>query len=280
MEGNNFVYIVLDSCRYDSFAKAHTPNIDRIGQAEQRYSFASWTSPSHFTLLMGQVPHSSPRRVFASEVYKTQFAQWVDRLGIPNLSFKTFVPELCLPAALKKYGYRSIARVSMPVLNPFAGLTRGFDDYSLMPNHNDFAGMVREMEFPADERRFYFLNLGETHYPYMLTDQELPKISGVHGIARGMDALLARSSDMPTEEPEFFPLETMQFLHQQQVRCVEYIDDLVGELFTKCPPHTYFIITADHGELFGEDNYFGHGPVMHEKCFEVPFVEGRLPLDA
>lgn len=277
MKGNNLVYIVLDSCRFDSFARAATPNIDRIGQAERRYSFASWTSPAHFTLLMGQVPHTSPRRVFASEVYKQQFAQWVDRLGIPNLSFRTFVPELCLPAVLKKHGYRSIARVSMPVLNPYAGFTRGFDDYSLMSNHNDFAGMVKQIEFPGGDRRFYFLNLGETHYPYMLNDRELPKISGLHGVARGMDELLSRTSDMPSEEPEFFAHETMQFLHDQQVRCVEYVDRLVGELFAKCPPDTYFVITADHGELFGEDNYFGHGPVMHEKCFVVPFIAGPRP---
>ena len=79
MAGNNLVYIILDSCRFDSLVRAKTPNMDRIGTAESRYSFASWTAPSHFSLLMGQVPHNSPRRVFASEVYKTQFAQWVDR---------------------------------------------------------------------------------------------------------------------------------------------------------------------------------------------------------
>ena len=274
---NSLVYIVLDSCRFDSFVRASTPNMDRIAPVERRYSFASWTSPSHFTLLMGQVPHTSPRRVFASEVYKVQFTNWVDRLGVPNLSFKTFVPELCLPAVLGRHGYRSIARVSMPVLNPYAGFSRGFDDYSLMANHNDFAGMVREIEFPAGEPRFYFLNLGETHYPYMLEDGELPKISGLHGVARRMDDLLAHSGDLPSEEPEFFSSQTMRFLHDQQVRCVEYVDGLVGELCDKCPSDTYFIITADHGELFGEDNYFGHGPVMHEKCFEVPFVEGRRP---
>lgn len=277
MAENNLVYIVLDSCRFDSFMQARKPNIDRLGQAERRYSFASWTSPSHFTLLMGQVPHTSPRRVFASEVYKTQFAQWVDRLGVSPLSFKTFVPELCLPIVLKKHGYRSIARVSMPVLNPYAGLTRGFDDYKLMGNHNDFAGMVSEAGFSAGERLFYFFNVGETHYPYMLSDERLPKISGLHGVARGMDGLLSRHSDTPGEEPEFFPADTMRFLHNQQIRCVEYVDGLVGELFGKSPANTHFIITADHGELFGEGDYFGHGPVMHEKCFEVPFVEGLRP---
>ena len=35
-------------------------------------------------------------------------------------------------------------------------------------------------------------------------------------------------------------------------------------------------ITYDHGELFGEDGYFGHGPIQHPKVLEVPFVEGKL----
>ena len=277
MAANHLVFLVLDSCRFDSFTRARTPNIDRLGTAQQRFSFASWTAPSHFTFLMGQVPHTSPTRVFASEVYKAQFADWVDRLGIPDLSFKTFIPELCLAGVLKKHRYHTTARVSMPVLNPYSGLTRGFDDYRLMPNHNDFAGMVRDIDFGGGDRCFHFFNLGETHYPYMLTNDRLPKISGLHGVAREMDNAMARTGDVPTEEPEFFPADTMRELHEQQVRCVEYVDALIGELFTKCPANTHFIVTADHGELFGEDDYFGHGPVMHRKCFEVPFVEGLRP---
>jgi len=35
-------------------------------------------------------------------------------------------------------------------------------------------------------------------------------------------------------------------------------------------------VTSDHGELFGEEGYFGHGPIMHEKVFEVPFIEGKI----
>lgn len=275
---NHLVFIIMDSCRYDSFARARTPNMDRIGQAELRYSFASWTSPSHYTFLMGQTPHTSPKRVFASEVYKEEFRKWVDRLAIPNLSFKSFVPYLSLPRVLKDLGYSTTARVSMPVLNALAGLNRSFDDYRLMENHNDFAGMVREADFAGRGPRFFFFNLGETHYPYMLKDAELPRISGLHGIAKGMDALMTRSSDLPEEEPRFFSLEMMRDLHAQQVRCVEYVDGLIGELIEKSPANTYFIVTADHGELFGEDDYFGHGPVMHEKCFEVPYLEGCRPV--
>jgi hypothetical protein len=163
--------------------------------------------------------------------------------------------------------------MSLPVLNPYTLLNRDFDDYRLMDDHNDFAGMVREIAFSENSPRFYFLNLGETHYPYRLAGDDLPHISGVHGVLKD----LADDSARTSTGPDFFPAEEMWRLHDQQVKCVEYIDGLLGELYARCPPNTWFIITADHGELFGEDGYFGHGPIMHEKCFEVPFVEGLRP---
>jgi arylsulfatase A-like enzyme len=272
---NHIVFIVMDSCRYDSFAAARTPNIDRLGTAERRYTYASWTAPSHHAFAMGLMPHTSPRDVVASEVYKDEFALWRDRTGHAEIAFKEFLPDLSLPKVLRQLGYRSVAKVSMPVLNKNTLLSRDFDDYKLMSNHNDFRGMVDEIEFPEDEPHYYFLNLGETHYPYMLSGANMPRVSGVHGALKAMG-----------DEPEVatkglsglagFDQAQMQALHQQQVRCVEYVDGQIGRLMAMAPTNTHFIVTADHGELFGEDGYFGHGPVMHEKCFEVPFVEGKL----
>ena len=101
---NNVVFIVFDSCRWDAYQAASTPNLDRIGQAEQRYSYASWTSPSHYTFLMGMVPHQSPKGVFASNVYRDEFALWSRRLNVPNVEFAGFVPQLSLPLLLKGQG--------------------------------------------------------------------------------------------------------------------------------------------------------------------------------
>ena len=96
----DLVFIIMDSCRFDSYQRAKTPNMDRIGAGSRRYSYASWTSPSHYTYLMGMTPHESPQAVFASEVYKGEFVKWVDRLGIDGLSFKSFIPQLSLPMAI------------------------------------------------------------------------------------------------------------------------------------------------------------------------------------
>jgi arylsulfatase A-like enzyme len=272
---NHLVLIIMDSCRYDSCVAARTPNIDRIGLLERRYSYGSVTISSHSVLLTGIMPHKSPTETFASEVYKTEFADWVDRLGVQSVSFKTFVPYLSLAKVLRDLGYRTIGRVSLPVLNPYTTFSSHFDDYRLMDNHNDFSGMVREAEFFRDRPVFYFFNLGETHYPYMLTD--MPKISGVHGVFKTQAQGAEQSEN--SEAREFFDPAQMKMLRDQQVRCVEYVDQLIGKLMEKAPENTYFIVTSDHGELFGEEGYFGHGPIMHRLCFEVPFIEGKRPRD-
>ena len=276
----NLVFVVLDSCRYDSFVRARTPNFDRIDVAEERWSYASWTAPSHYAFLMGLMPHRSPQHVYASEVYKKDFADWIERLAIPGLGFASFIPELSLPKLLKDHGYHCTARVSMPVLNGFTLVSKFFDDYKLMPNHNSFAAMVNEMTFSSDRPSFYFLNLGETHYPYMLAGDDLPHISGVHGavkqLAAGQDGG-GRIAAPGADTAGFFDADKMKYLHAQQVRCVEYVDRVFAELLYKAPADTYFVVTADHGEAFGEGGYFGHGPVMHEKAFAVPFLEGLRP---
>jgi hypothetical protein len=267
---NHLMYIVLDSCRYDTYLAARTPNLDRLGQVERRYSYASWTSPSHYVYLMGMIPHQNPPLILASEIYKEDFKAWGTRLGVPHLEFRDFVPELSLPRQLQKLGYTTVGRVSLPVLNEYTTFSQYFDDYKLMENHNDFAGMIREIHFHGPKPFFYLLNLGETHYPYMLDKSQAPILHGVHGVLKNLGA--------EQESPQaFFDQEQMARFRQQQIRALEYLDGLLGDLYRKCPANTYFIITADHGELFGEDGFFGHGPIFHEKVFEVPFVEGLLP---
>ncbi len=273
---NHLVFVVLDSCRYDSFVSAQKPNLTRLGTPEARYSYASWTSPSHYAYLMGMIPHQSPRGVFASEVYKTEFSRWVDRLGIAGLSFKKFVPYLSLPKVLQEHGYRTVARVSLPVLNNFTSINKFFDDYKLMENHNDFGGMIEQLDFSRPQPHFYFFNLGETHYPYMLDPKTMPHISGVHGVFKRMDDHSMQGEESAAGD-RFFDDAQMHELHQQQIRCVEHVDNLMARLYAKVPDNTYLIVTADHGELFGEGGYFGHGPVMHEKVFEVPYLEGMVP---
>lgn len=274
----NLVIVVLDSLRYDSWIDAAPASLAQLGAVERRWSYASWTAPSHYNLLMGLLPHQSPPEVYASEYYKQDFLRYSERLGVEGIEFKRLLPSLFLPTFLKnELGFRTGAMVSMPVLNPHTAINRDFDTFELMPTHNDMAAMLPKLVFDEAKPSFYLLNVGETHYPYALPGEDpskWPRISGVHGVFKHLDD---GGKDAPTEPREFFDQARLQELRERQVNAVTYLDSVFARLFDMLPSNTWVIVTSDHGELFGEDRYFGHGPIVHEKVLEVPYVEGMVP---
>jgi len=279
---NNFLVITLDSCRFDTFMEAAPKNILKLGKPEKRWSYASWTGPSHYNLLTGLLPHTSPPNVYASEYYKEDFFNFNKRLGAKDVEFSKMVPGLWLPGFLKNtMGYETHARVSLPVLNPRTGVNRDFDSFQLMDKHNDMRSMLPTMKFSADRPSFYLLNVGETHYPYAKPDEDSsmwPRISGVNGVFKQLEGQIDAEGHLihaPQVEP-FFDQDKLDQLKARQVETVRYLDGVFAELWDLVPKNTYVVVTADHGELFGEGGYFGHGPIMHEKCFEVPYLEGLI----
>jgi arylsulfatase A-like enzyme len=163
--------------------------------------------------------------------------------------------------------------VSLPVLNPATPLNVDFDSYELAPKHNDIDTLVSKLEFSDERPTFYLINAGETHYPYALpseTQSEWPHLHGFHGMLR-------HQTDRADRKPEavpFFSNEQLRALRERQVRAAAYIDGVCERLLERVPQGTWLTITSDHGELFGEDGYFGHGPIAHRKLLEVPLIEG------
>jgi hypothetical protein len=294
---NNHLFVItLDSCRYDSFMAAEPENIAKLcgglHNVEKRYSYAGWTAPSHYNLLTGLMPHTSPTEVYASEYYKEDLYKFKDRLGVDEAGFEAMIPHLWLPSYMKSMGYENHALVSLPVLNPATGINRDFDTFKLMPKHNDMLAMLDDIEnhktreskgIKGNTPQFYLMNVGETHYPYGLPDEDkndLPHISGVNGIFRKLDNQIDDSTGdlvSDNESGDWMDMEMIDKCRQRQIDTVKYLDKVVfPRFYDMLPKDTWVIVTADHGELFGEAGYFGHGPIMHEKCFEVPFLEGKL----
>jgi hypothetical protein len=275
----NLVVVILDSLRYDSCMAADTPTMERLGPVQRRWSYASWTAPSHYNLLMGLLPHESPTHVFASEYYKHEFVRYADRLGISDMEFSRLLPSLWLPTFLRNtLGYRTSAMVSMPVLNRHTPISVGFDEWLLMARHNDMQAMVDRMQFGGDRPWFHLLNVGETHYPYALADEdpsEWPRISGVHGVFKHLDEEVV-DGKVISSGGAFFDDDQLERLRQRQIRAAGAADRILADLLDAVPRGTWVIVTSDHGELFGEAGYFGHGPIAHEKVHEVPFVEGLV----
>ena len=134
------------------------------------------------------------------------------------------------------------------------------------------------MEFREDQPSFYLLNAGETHYPYALPSEppeNWPVVSGVHGVFKHLDDHVV-GGKLRARRDKVFSTAKMRELKHRQIGAVRYLDTVIERMFDTLPANTYVTITSDHGELFGEDGYFGHGPIQHEKVLEVPFLEGKL----
>jgi hypothetical protein len=271
----NLVVVTLDSLRFDTCVEARPVTMARLGEIERRHSYASWTAPSHYNLLMGLLPHTSPPGVLAAAVYRRDYERYAKRLGIDGLGIGSLLPHLFLPTLLREHlGYRTHAYVSMPVLNPNTALNQHFDHYELMPNHHDLPGMIERLHFPEDRPSFHLLNVGETHYPYSFDGDDgsqLPHVSGVHGAVKRAGDESVRDDVLP------FSTGDLAELRDRQVKAAAYADRLLAGLLDVVPANTWLVVTSDHGELFGEGGYFGHGPMVHEKVLEVPFVEGLRP---
>ncbi len=268
----NLVIVVLDSLRFDTCIEARPSVMASLGEIERRYSYATWTAPSHYNLLMGLLPHRNEAGVLAAATYRADYDRYSQRLGVEGLSMASLLPHLFLPTLLReRLGYVTNAYVSMPVLNPYSLLNRDFDRYELMPNHHDLPGMIEALHFSPDRPNFHLLNVGETHYPYSFEGDDgsdLPHISGLHGAVRSVSEESAVDSAVP------FSAAELAELRDRQVRSVRYVDTLLEHLLDVVPRNTSIIVMSDHGELFGEDGFFGHGPMVHPLLLEVPYVEG------
>src|SRR3954468_1819041 len=87
----HLVVVTLDSLRFDSCIDANPVNMQRLGEIERRYSYASWTAPSHYNLLMGLMPHSSPRGVLAAAYYRADYERYAQRLGVDGIGFTSLL---------------------------------------------------------------------------------------------------------------------------------------------------------------------------------------------
>ena len=70
---------------------------------------------------------------------------------------------------------------------------------------DDLGQVFDKLEFKSDQPSFFFINTGETHYPYLLPgekDEDLPHISGVHGVFKSLDEFLKNPGEFLAYRPD------------------------------------------------------------------------------
>jgi len=264
------VTIVLDSLRHDSFALARTPVMDRLMKVQEgRHSYATWTLPSHSCLLAGLLPFPRSHGEEAATIYAKDLDLWSATLSGDGDRNKLFAPHFSLAEAAKSCGFATYASMAMPILNRHSNFTRGFDTYedSTSVTALRFAAQAESALFclNQDKPNFIFINVGDTHYPYLLPPSEMPRISGLHG-----------ASKIGSTEGHQFSADTLKAMHDSQIKAVEAIDRWLDHFLAELPKPARVFVISDHGELFGEDGLFGHGPYPHPLLLDVPFATGDI----
>ncbi len=259
----NVLLLVYDSCRFDVLCAARTPVLDSYCRIWRAHSPANFTYPAHQAFFVGILPHV-PEDVPYYNRFRKQLVGLAG-VGEGQVS-KEALQKVCstwnLVRGLQEEGHRT---VGAGAVNWFRqeSLTAGFERFLFTGTDAD-----RQISFLVDnlrgaEKFFAFINFGETHAPYTFAGKAEPC----------RDRVLARLMRWPPVEAGPVGAETCAF--RCQVAAAEFLDSRLPALFDALPGDTVVILTADHGECFGEDGYLGHG-VHHPLVYEVPLSIFRL----
>jgi uncharacterized sulfatase len=134
-----------------------------------------------------------------------------------------------------------------------------------------------------DRPIFAYVHYNDPHHPY------IPPLAYRNEYLNGIDATANEAvafaeqmhedlykwmaNDLPLSEKEW------EILYAMYDATIKYTDAMVGELFDFVQEQlddTIVIITADHGDLFGEYGLLGHHMVLHDGLIHVPLVTHGL----
>lgn len=253
----NVLVIVLDSCRWDVFVKSNTPNIDRLTKIRKANTNATFTYPAHLAMYQGYFPSTSDDIPYYDRKNKPLIRIGYDGCKTEGLiNFKPSTKDII--TGFGSIGYKTLG----------LGSTGWFSTPQLTDSYSEFyktsfsiceqVDIVSDKLFSNEQPFFCLMNIGDTHCPY-----------GLEGYSEKTKILELKNDGI--SDTKFFQL---------QKNACEKVDRELAKLFSKLESierNTIVLITADHGECFGEDGMYGHG-IFHQKVAEVPigvFMMGK-----
>ncbi|RJX47959.1 sulfatase [Halonotius pteroides] len=153
----------------------------------------------------------------------------------------------------------------------FLRTTSGSTDYTEAPKLNQKALRWLDEEYDDDSPFFLWTHYMDVHYPFYPPDKFLDQVTDR---SISTNRAISVNGKMHEEDEELSEADAadLQSLYRGDIR---YLDHHIGEFIDALKKRglfkdTIFIITSDHGELFGEHDLFGHPPSGYEESFHVP----------
>lgn len=271
IERPNVLLIIVDTLRADrlnSFGGTLdlTPNLDALASESMIFSdywaTSSWTLPTISTMLTS----------VHMEVHGGK-----DKQSPINPNITT------LATALNDAGYRTEAITEGGLFRSVYNLDRGYEHF--VEHQNGLGEGIQLTNAFLDSRAdnepwFLTLHSYEVHEPYT-PDQAL-----LDQVRASLPPEMAQGIERPTDFIEFFESgewdqvlsanvpALMEELHNAEV---EHADRLIGMLLNRLRAegrldNTLVVVTADHGEEFGEHGMLGHSDSLYPELLRIPLL--------
>lgn len=311
-EKPNIIWLTLDSVRYDhttmsGYERETTPNIQSLADQTDAVSFSSCFSharSSHASvpsILSGTYPsrhrtYFGNRSKFPSEL--PVVAELFSRVGyrtvglsnngyassLTNLDrgFDEFTLLRPTPRKLlQTAGIKTVLKYLANIRRHSVGVNTDIHAHSAGYLLNE---MVKDNIRSAKQPLFMYVHYNETHrayYPplaYIERFTDDIEMGGKEAASFAMEVhhnllqIVANGCNLSQRE-----MEALIAMYDSEIA---YTDDLIGELLALIEEklgETIIVITADHGELFGEDDMLGHKYSMHNGVLNVPMVIKGIP---
>jgi arylsulfatase A-like enzyme len=279
----NILLVTLDTTRADRLgvygAANPTPTLARFAQDavvyDRAYSTSSWTLPSHASIFTGLLPVQHGAQTAPDGNRELGYS-----VRPLDARFQT------LAERLHAAGYHTAAVVGGPALRRDLGLAQGFEQYGdTLHGVEVFAGRragavvddaIAALRGFGGAPWFLFVNLFDPHAPY---DPPAPYDRGLQKVdeARLNQARIARLVAGKPALPEPWELEANAALLARYDAEIAYADAQLARLLAAAAAasggaRTLVAITSDHGESFGEHDYFSHGAHLYEDNVRVPLL--------
>ena len=279
----NVILISVDTLRFDHLGSSgyeypNSPFLDSLAAHgvvfEQALAQASWTLPSHMSLMTSTYPHTH-------QVEN-------DNRTLPR-SLTT------LGEVFRRGGYATIGFVSWIYVSARYGFGRGFEQYEeLVPEPGPdgkrersvvqagpFVDRVVDWADQLGDRRpyFLFLHLFDPHMSYEPPLEHVRALDPPLTDTRAGDyQLLKRYIKGLNQQPASVPpalLEQARALYDGEIR---YVDEQLKRLFGRLEAlglleNSLVVLTSDHGEEFSEHGSMeGHQWTLYDEVLRVPLL--------
>jgi arylsulfatase A-like enzyme len=286
----NVLLIVSDALRHDVLScyggEARTPHIDQLAQNgalfENAYCTSPWTPPSSVSMFTGNyaTSYGYGKYLRTIQVYvpqsETLFAEILSDSGYATgMMIETHQASL----HDNMQGFEEIPQL-VPSSNPetkalmdsICAVTGAY--FYDRDDCKNLFGVLRNLLELSPEENFYTAYwMLDPHVPLRPLDKFKSRIK-VDG-----DKLRHHRSvyEYGVQEDKTYNDEEIEYIRKLYIAEVETVDERIGFII-KMLEHknlldkTYIVFTSDHGEFFGEHDFYGHGRYYYEGLVNVPLL--------